>query len=84
MGASYNTWTIPEIVWIIKKNLCSNLLGSLQYITSCNTYWNINTVPVACVEICTTVCATLEILLAGPTLLWAGIDTPSQGSDRGC
>ena len=48
-----------------------------------NTYWNIGTVPVACVEIGTTVCATFEILLAGPTLLWAGIDTPSQSSDRG-
>ena len=31
-----------------------------------NTYWNIGTVPVACVEIGMTVCATFEILLAGP------------------
>ena len=77
-----NGWNKTRVNLALYSNFCSNLFGSLQYIY--NTYWNVGTVPVACVEIGTTVCATFGVLLTRPTLLWAGIDTSSQDSDRGC
>ena len=48
------------------------------------TYWDIDTVHVACVKVGASISATLKVLRAEPTLLWAGVRAPPKDPEWSC
>ena len=48
------------------------------------TYWDIDTVHVACVKVGASISATLKVLWAEPTLLWAGVCAPPKDPEWNC